>query len=339
MLRHKVLWSLGSYPIESSFHRNWPDKITKLPWKVNGNTATRLPSSKRVDIVPVLHAQGESGITKWAQMLRQTLGTVLSSYRGIASMTATDITGTTAGNSCLVLAPHADDETFGCGATILRKRALSTPVKVVIATDGRHSTKSSIISPDQLVELRRQEALVACSHLGVESDDVTFLNFEDGTLHAHLPDLVSVLSMLIERFRPAEILVTSSQDGHPDHRMLNKAAYEAAESRTDIRLLEYPIWFWHPSSWISRQESPVSQANNLFIRPISEIMRMRRYRVQAHPYLPQKKEAMGAYASQVTNLTGEVDWSMMAPWMLRNFTWNNEIFFERRDWRTIDRMV
>src|SRR5690349_19075047 len=65
---------------------------------------------------------------------------------------AEDVTSQAAARSCLVLAPHPDDETLGCGATIMRKRAAGTPVHVVIATDGRHSLASSELSADALVE-------------------------------------------------------------------------------------------------------------------------------------------------------------------------------------------
>ena len=36
---------------------------------------------------------------------------------------ATDVTAATAGRSCVILAPHPDDETLGCGGLAMRKRA------------------------------------------------------------------------------------------------------------------------------------------------------------------------------------------------------------------------
>jgi hypothetical protein len=41
-------------------------------------------------------------------------------HRALQAM-GTDVTAASAHRSCLVLAPHLDDETLGCGATILRR--------------------------------------------------------------------------------------------------------------------------------------------------------------------------------------------------------------------------
>ncbi len=38
----------------------------------------------------------------------------------------------------LVLAPHADDEVFGCGGAIMRHADRGVPVRVVVAADGGH---------------------------------------------------------------------------------------------------------------------------------------------------------------------------------------------------------
>src|SRR5438270_6970368 len=85
---------------------------------------------------------------------------------------AEDVTSQTAARSCLVLAPHPDDETIGCGATIMRKLAAGTPVRVVIATDGRHSNHSSKLSADALVEIRKEETRRACAILGLRRENI-----------------------------------------------------------------------------------------------------------------------------------------------------------------------
>src|ERR1700751_5264173 len=75
---------------------------------------------------------------------------------------AEDVTSQTATRSCLVLAPHPDDETLGCGATIMRKLAAGTPVQVIIAADGNWY-RSSKLSVDAVNEIREEEARRACA--------------------------------------------------------------------------------------------------------------------------------------------------------------------------------
>src|SRR3954464_13432525 len=77
------------------------------------------------------------------------------------AMRARDVTQRSAAASCIVFAPHPDDETLGCGATIHRKRDAGTAVHVVIASDGRRSQHPGVIAPEELVRMRAQEALAA----------------------------------------------------------------------------------------------------------------------------------------------------------------------------------
>src|ERR1700761_6094021 len=56
---------------------------------------------------------------------------------------AEDMTEQTEKRSCVVLAPHPDDETLGCAVTIMRKLAMGSRVHLLIATDGRHAHPGS----------------------------------------------------------------------------------------------------------------------------------------------------------------------------------------------------
>ncbi len=94
----------------------------------------------------------------------------------------------------LVVAPHADDETLGCAAVILRASQAGRRICVIIVSDGSQSIQSAVISPQQLAVLCIEEAVAAAGVLGVAKADVAFLGFPDSRLEAHKPVLLQSLN-------------------------------------------------------------------------------------------------------------------------------------------------
>ncbi|HYE97510.1 MAG TPA: PIG-L family deacetylase [Planctomycetota bacterium] len=160
---------------------------------------------------------------------------------------AEDVTDASVRRRCLVLAPHPDDETLGCGATIARKRAAGTEVRVLFATDGRHS-ESNGYTPEALARVREGEARDATRRLGVPAEQLLFLGWEDGTLARREDELRVRLAVEIARFAPEEVYAPVRFDGHADHEALSRAAAAAARAR-GTPLLEYPVWFWVTPWW------------------------------------------------------------------------------------------
>jgi LmbE family N-acetylglucosaminyl deacetylase len=228
---------------------------------------------------------------------------------------AEDVTSDTAKRSCLVLAPHPDDETLGCGATIMRKLAAGTPVQVVIVADGRYAYPSSKLPVDALIKIREEEARQACTILGLSQETSTFLRFEDLRLADHRGLLRDRLFAIFDMMNPEEILVSSVIDNHPDHRVLAELARELARTRRDRvpMLYEYPIWFWDPRIWRIR--------DLLELHP--RIVRTEEFRIRKH-------EAIAAYRSQVTNLLSETGSAPLRKGFLRQFLQPEEIFFQVR---------
>src|SRR6185295_3505842 len=66
----------------------------------------------------------------------------------------------------LVLAPHADDETIGCGGAIALHVAQGDPVAIAIATDGMRGDPDGRFAGSDYRELRRSEARAAAGALG-----------------------------------------------------------------------------------------------------------------------------------------------------------------------------
>ena len=84
----------------------------------------------------------------------------------------------------LVLAPHPDDETFGCGGTIRMLTESGVVVDVAFLTRGEHGidagAEPSLEASRQLAETRSREARAACDVLGVRN--VMFLGGSDTRL-------------------------------------------------------------------------------------------------------------------------------------------------------------
>lgn len=148
----------------------------------------------------------------------------------------------------LVLAPHHDDETFGCGGMIALKRDLGVPVSVVVLTDGAYShSLDPSMERGRLMAMRKQEALDATGILGVPHEHVHFLDLPDNGLR-HLPPerqnaAVKRLADLIKQYRPGELYIPHRTDRHPDHEAANRLAHAAViEAAVAPEVLEYPIW-------------------------------------------------------------------------------------------------
>lgn len=195
----------------------------------------------------------------------------------------------------------------------MRKLATGASVRVVIATDGRHSPRPNKLSIDAFVRLREEEARRACAILGLSAEDITFLRFEDGRLGDHRRLARNRLLDLLETTDPEEVFVSSIIDNHPDHRILAELAREMAQMRPGRpwRLYEYPIWFWDPRLW-----------------RIGDLLHLRVCMVRMDEFRIRKHEAIAAYRSQITDLTGGREGTALRRGFLRQFLGHEETFFE-----------
>lgn len=145
----------------------------------------------------------------------------------------------------LVLAPHMDDESLGCGL-MLASRPDKEHLHVVFATDGARSPArpgQTRAEATELAALRRREALAALGVLGVPANNAVFLDFEDGMLSLRLPQLQEALAGLVERLEPEWIFVPFRYDRHPDHLALRAAASAVCRrGANQPRLVEYFVY-------------------------------------------------------------------------------------------------
>ena len=148
----------------------------------------------------------------------------------------------------VVLAPHMDDETIGCGGAIARHVKAGGRVHVVFLTDGRHgSSRLQGLSGEarrqeetKVVALRKQEAGQALAKLGVTS--ATFLDVEDGTLDTN-DRVAGQLRDVLEAQRPEIVYVPCYLEQHPDHFAASRLLLEAArDSALRFQCMAYEVW-------------------------------------------------------------------------------------------------
>lgn len=121
-----------------------------------------------------------------------------------------------AGERVVVLAPHPDDETLGCGGTIRLLIEAGKKVKVVFLTSGDKGDPAAAIYGGGYSLLREKEAEKALSILGVS--DYEFLRFPDREIHREYKDVLKGLLKIVEEFMPDVIYSPSLIELNPDHR-------------------------------------------------------------------------------------------------------------------------
>ena len=151
---------------------------------------------------------------------------------------------TAVGLSNLVLAPHPDDETFGCGGTLAHLASRGAHVDVAFMTRGEMGFETqgqaNPSSQQNLGEQRIREARVACGLLGVS--EPLFLDGQDSRL-AQQPELIQQIINLLHKGKYQRIFCPWPGDSHIDHvatYQLMRQAVVSSQWVGDVWL--YEIW-------------------------------------------------------------------------------------------------
>jgi len=127
----------------------------------------------------------------------------------------------------LFVGPHPDDIEVACRATVAKLVSLGKKVTFIVCTDGRIGSLDESLTSEQIVEIRRQEALASAKLLGV--DDVVFLHFHDGGNYT-ADELANALVPHILQMQPQMVFCpdhTVPSECHPDHLKTGQAVTKA----------------------------------------------------------------------------------------------------------------
>lgn len=163
----------------------------------------------------------------------------------------------------LVLAPHPDDETFGCGGTLVHHSKQGDEISAVFICSGISGDPDGRYPREDLTAIREQEARAAGAILGIQ--ELTFFGYPDNLSDADysqvfgdLPKepeaqrralvggLASKLAEIVAARRPDIVYHPWNGEINGDHWALAKAVDLLRETRKDlaggVSWLGYEIW-------------------------------------------------------------------------------------------------
>ena len=149
--------------------------------------------------------------------------------------------------TCLILAPHPDDESLGCGGLIAACVSAGRPPLVAVMTDGAASHNSPTYPPAKLGKLRAQEVTAAVEALGLPPDRLWLGGLPDAAAPLDGPRFKQSVKQLLSLMKQAPscgtVIGPWKHDPHCDHEAVARMA-EAVADRAACQLLSYPVWGW-----------------------------------------------------------------------------------------------
>ncbi|MCT8987251.1 PIG-L deacetylase family protein [Shewanella phaeophyticola] len=127
--------------------------------------------------------------------------------------------------SVLIVAPHADDETLGCGGSILKFVQAGYEVHWLLVTG---MSKSSGFTTTQIATRKKEIAAVTLAY-GFSS--INELMLPAGQLET-LPmnHIVEPISDVVSKIKPEQVFTVYRNDAHTDHKIVFDAVMSATKS-------------------------------------------------------------------------------------------------------------
>jgi LmbE family N-acetylglucosaminyl deacetylase len=175
----------------------------------------------------------------------------------------------------LVIAPHPDDESIGCGGTICLHADRGDRVAAVFLTSGESGLPD--LPKEEARRMREREAEKAAAILGIGS--AAFLRRPDGCVGNDSAPAADALRTILEHEEPEIVYVTHERDWHPDHRASVAIVQTALHGSgiPDPILLSYEVLT--PLAEYDRAEdiSPVIELKMKAVRAHASQVRQLRY--------------------------------------------------------------
>ncbi|NQY21383.1 MAG: PIG-L family deacetylase [Campylobacteraceae bacterium] len=196
-------------------------------------------------------------------------------------------------NSVLIIAVHPDDETLGCGGTLLKHKSLGNEINWLICTE---TEKDSDFYKNREKEIKIVSDMYSFS--SVHNLELKTMQVDEYTMS----ELIPKISAIINKIQPSIIYLPFKGDVHSDHRKIFEAAYSCTKS------FRYPfIKKIYMIETLSETEFAPSTKEDSFIPNVFvdisdfmdkklEIMRIFKSEMAEHPF-PRSERNLKALAT------------------------------------------
>jgi len=181
----------------------------------------------------------------------------------------------------LVISAHPDDETLGCGGTLLKDNDAGHELFWIVVTQAHEPRWSSEVIERKAAEVSdvaRAYGMKDCLRLGLPTIMLDTIPQDD---------IISKIRDSIEQVRPEQVYLVNGGDVHDDHRAVNSAVMSVLKPFYMSRLGVQRVMCYETLS--STEAAPPEPARVFVPNIFSDIT----------GYIDRKIEIMGMYASEV----------------------------------------
>lgn len=144
------------------------------------------------------------------------------------------------GGKVVVIAPHPDDEVFGCGGTIAQLEPYVGEITIIYLTNGIHGTPTGRAN-SRLKKIRAEEAEVGLKKLGGRYRTIFYPN-DDSSNFANRANAKRLLRDLLE-IKPDRIFLPWFGDDNIDHLHAGKLFFRISDQLPDeTKVWQYEVW-------------------------------------------------------------------------------------------------
>lgn len=184
----------------------------------------------------------------------------------------------------LIISPHCDDETIGCGGLMSDLASSGNKIKVLIVATHNNTFNYSVnrnVDNDE----RMKETSNALRVLSEDIEVEQLFGFEDGRLDMYSKkDLISALDRCIRDFKPTTVLFPYASH-HQDHQAVYQASIAALRPTVDTNFIKLKAAYEYP--YITTSWNSTMRSDSKIYYPLSKIN------------IEKKRLALNEYKSQL----------------------------------------